>query len=129
MSESEFSPFGPGGFSLLHKGWGKFNSIKLEALLEEIEEALLVKENWNMVSGVAVMDSEDLLDVDVTEKSDLVRGRFLKGLLATTGNLCSGANQSLLEEVAECEHTKSGDKPADLTSLIACCVGLVFCSP
>jgi len=89
LSESEFPPFGPGSFSLLHKGWNGFKNIKLEALLEEVEEALLFKENGNMVSGVAVMDSEDLLDVDVTEKSDLVRSRFLKGLLTTAGNLCS----------------------------------------
>jgi len=65
--------------------------------LEEVEEALFFKENGNMIGGVAVMDSEDLLDVDVTEESDLVRGGFLKGLLTAAGNLCSsGVNQPII---------------------------------
>lgn len=77
MGESELSPFSLGGFSLLHKGWSGFKGIKLEGLLEEVEGALLFKENGNMVSGVVVMNSEDLLNVDITEESDFVRGRSL----------------------------------------------------
>lgn len=102
MGESELSPFGPDGLSLLHKGWSSFKSIEFESLLEEVEEALLFKENGNMVSGVAVMDSENLLNVDITEESDLVRGRFLKRLLAAAGNLYGSSVNKLVIAGGSC---------------------------
>lgn len=40
-----------------------------------------------MIGGIAIVNSKDLFDVDITEKGNFVGGGFLQGLLTAASNL------------------------------------------
>lgn len=60
---------------------------ELEALLEVVDETLVLEEEGDVVKGGDVVDSKDLLGRDVTEHGDLLRDGLGEGSGAAAGDL------------------------------------------
>ena len=56
----------PQGFALGNPLGRHREFVKVEALCEELQQALLVEEKGNLVHGLHVMDADHLLEVDLT---------------------------------------------------------------
>jgi hypothetical protein len=61
--------------------------IEFQRSAEEPRQVLVVQKDRDVVSGVDIVDSKDLLVVDITKECDLLDGRGVEGLLATACNL------------------------------------------
>lgn len=94
MGESKLSPFVPDIPALVYQGRRDFKGLEFEGVMKKVKEALLFEEEGNMISGVTVMHGENLFDFNIAEKSNLVRGGFLKWLLTAAGNLYKEAVKS-----------------------------------
>lgn len=69
---------------LLHLG-GNGDGVKVEALLEEVDEALFLEQEGDVVGGRNVVDTKDLLLLDVAEVGDLFCRNGEELVLAATG--------------------------------------------
>lgn len=127
LCDCEVLPLRPSTGSSFNEGLCFGDRVKVEEFAEVSDEALLFEEDGDVVGGRNVMHCKDLVAVDLAEHGDFVHGRFLERYIASTCDLrvVSASDSFMCRKYL----TKSGTKPSLPTSLIACCVGLVFCSP
>lgn len=92
LGEGEGSPLLPERLALLDKRGGDLNLVENQGIGEELDKVLVVEEDRNVVGRVDIVNSNDLLVIDITEQGDLLNGGGVEGLLATAGNLSASKN-------------------------------------
>lgn len=122
LASSKPMPVLPNGLSVVHKLRVLGDSVDFEDAAECVEEPLAFKEDGDLVGRRDVVDSNNLVPLNLARIGDLLNGALRKRSLTAAGNL----NWSVGSKAkTPKERTKSGRRPALRTSLIALCVGFV----
>lgn len=82
----ELVPLGPGALAAGNQVLGLWNGIELENVADGGDHALVLKEDWDVVSGANVVYSNNLLWLDLAEHGDLVGSGFLKWNVASASD-------------------------------------------
>jgi len=127
LRDCEGLPLGPGTGSSLNKALCFGDRVEVKEFAKVSDETLLFKEDGDVVGCRNVVNCEDLVAIDLAKHGDFIHGCFLERDIASACDLrlVSASFSFMFPNYL----TKSGTKPSLPTSLIACCVGLVFCSP
>ena len=87
LGEGERAPFLPEKASLLGEFGADVKGGEVQRFGENAGEVLGFQEDGDVVGAVDIVDGDNLLVGDITEKRDLLNSRGVKGFLATAGNL------------------------------------------
>lgn len=115
-------PVLPNSLSIIHKVRVLGDSVNFKDAAECVKESLAFKEDGDLVGRCDIVDSNNLIPLNLARIGDLLNGALRKRSLTAAGNLnwSVGSKAKILKE-----RTKSGRRPALRTSLIALCVGFV----
>ncbi len=82
----QLGPLMPCALAAVDEVLGLWNSVELEDLGEGGDETLVLEEDWDVVGRLDVVDSDDLLRLNLTEHGNLVGGGLLEWDVASAGN-------------------------------------------
>lgn len=74
LGEGKSSPLFPEVFALLDVGGGNVNLFQGHSGGEKLDQLLVIQEDGNMVGRVDIVNSDNLLVVDVAEEGNLPNG-------------------------------------------------------
>jgi hypothetical protein len=77
----------PESLALLSHRRGDLAVLKSQALFQELQKTLLLEKERNLVDGIHVAHTNDLLVLYLAASGDLCNGSLVKLSLATAGNL------------------------------------------
>ena len=79
----------PESLALLSHRRGDLAVLKGQTLLQKLQKTLLLEEERDLVDGVHVAHTNNLLVLDLAASGDLCDGSLIKLSLATAGNLAT----------------------------------------
>lgn len=94
LSESQGLPLLPQVGTLLDVRLGDVDLVQRHSRSQKLDKLLVVQKDRHVVSGVDVVDRDNLLVVDIAKEGNLLDGSRVKGLRAAAGNLFSKRQRS-----------------------------------
>lgn len=86
LAEGEALPFLPDDLAVFLEFLLLGNGIDLKKLADSVEESLLLQKNGDLVGSRHVVDSDDLIPLDLARVGDLLNGSLFQGRFATAGD-------------------------------------------